>query len=172
MDWQAEAPFEPSGYLVKFSVWGITVICGRIPLPFQLASGLSVVITSCSHCWPRVVFVEETLSAILGEHISKNNLPRKHIVCKTCPHKRQNQKSSQQPGFSLIYNNSDHCLGWCVSLPWPKSYFTDLDNFSSSSWPCSCLPSSSSSTAQQKLMSSKSFLCVNTVHSSLKYSLI
>ena len=30
-----EAPFEPSGYLVKFSVWGITMICGRIPLPFQ-----------------------------------------------------------------------------------------------------------------------------------------
>lgn len=36
--WQGEAPFEPFSYLLKFPIWGITMICGRIPLPFQSAS--------------------------------------------------------------------------------------------------------------------------------------
>ena len=59
-----EDPFEPSGYLVKFSVWGITMICGRIPLPFQLASELIIVITSYSYYWPRVAFAEQTYCAL------------------------------------------------------------------------------------------------------------
>lgn len=58
-----EAPFEPSGYLVK-SVWGITVICGRIPLPSQLASELIIASTSCSYNWPRVAFAEQTHCAL------------------------------------------------------------------------------------------------------------
>lgn len=31
---------------------------GRIPLPFQLAREMSIVITSYSYCWPRLIFVE------------------------------------------------------------------------------------------------------------------
>lgn len=57
MGWQAEAPFKPSGYLVKFLIWEITIIHGRIPLPLQLAREMRIVITFYSNCCPRLVFV-------------------------------------------------------------------------------------------------------------------
>lgn len=110
MGWQAGVPFEPSGHLTKFPIWGITVTCGRILLPFQAFSGLSTDITS-------------VLTVVEGTHCAPpmgwNNLPGNRVVYKIYFHSLKGWKVKLTTRLLFDLQSSSHCLADAFLLAWP-----------------------------------------------------